>query len=91
MELLRSLRAQEISKKVLCCVFTHYETLISLGHEKMSDLAKRYNKWLFLSGELFSINKLLKEIQVLNYNDYLYIADKMLDPKGMLTVVLGKA
>lgn len=89
-KVLRELRVQEIGRREFNSVKRAYQTIVSLGNEKMSDLARRYNKWLFLNGELFSINKELKQIGVMNYEDYLYITNKMLDPNGMLTVYLGK-
>lgn len=89
-DLLTQLKSQQITKREFESLKTAYQTIISLGHERMSDLAKRYNKWLFLNGELFSLTKEIKQIASLSYEDFLYISGKMLDPSGRLTVYLGK-
>lgn len=67
-----------------------YKTLISLGHEKISDLAKRYNKWLFLKGELFNLTHELKAISAMNYNSFRSVSKKILNFDSMLVVYLGK-
>lgn len=89
-KLLKELKAQGSSKAEFNSLKTAYSTIISLGHERMSDLAKRYNKWLFLKGELFNLTTELKAIEAMNYSDYETIFKKMLDEKGMTVVYLGK-
>ena len=89
-DLLTQLKSQSITKREFDSLKTAYQTIISLGHERMSDLAKRYNKWLFLNGELFSLTKEIKQVSSLSYEDFIYITGKMLDKGGRQTVYLGK-
>ena len=88
--LLRELKSQGVSREEFASLKLAYQTIVSLGHEKMSDLAKRYNKWLFLKGEMFNLINELKAIEAMDYNDFGTITNKMLDEKGILVVYLGK-
>lgn len=89
-KLLKELRSQGSSKEEFNSLKIAYATMIALGHERMSDLAKRYNKWLFLKDEMFNLNTELKSVQAMNHTDYETIFKKMLDQKGMTVVYLGK-
>ena len=67
-----------------------YKTMLSLGHEKMSDLARRFNKWLFLKNELFNLTNELKAISAMNFDSFREISKKMVNFNSMMVVYLGK-
>lgn len=89
-ELLRGQRQESTTKNEFKSLTIAYRTLISLGHEKMSDLAKRYNKWLYLKGELFNLNHELKLISAMNFDSFREVSKKIVNFNSMLVVYLGK-
>lgn len=90
LDLLRGQRQESISMGEFKSLMMSYKTIISLGNEKMSDLARRYNKWFFLKGELFNLNNELKAVSALNFDSFREIAKKMINFDSMLVVYLGK-
>ena len=56
----------------------------------MSDLARRYNKWLYLKGELFNLNHELKLISAMNFDSFREVSKKIVNFNSMLVVYLGK-
>lgn len=89
-KLLEEFNAQGISRNMFEDLKMAYQTILSLHHEKMSDLAKRFNKWLFLKDEIFNLPAELKMVGLLNYEDYIKVTHKILDTSGMLVVYIGK-
>ena len=90
LDLLKGQRQESITKSEFNSLIMAYKTMISLGHEKMSDLARRYNKWLFLKGELFNLNTELKVISAMNFDSFSDVCRKMINFNSMLVVYLGK-
>lgn len=89
-DLLRGQRQESITMGEFKSLIMSYKTMLSLGHEKMSDLARRYNKWYFLKGELFNLNNELKTISAMSFDSFRDIAKKMVNFDAMLVVYLGK-
>lgn len=90
-ELLKGQRQESVTMSEFNSLVVAYKTMVSLGHEKMSDLAKRYNKWLFLKGEVFNLNKELKVISTMNFESFRDVSRKMINLNSLLVVYLGKA
>lgn len=89
-DLLKGQRQESTTMAEFKSLVVAYKTLISLGHEKMSDLARRYNKWLFLKGELFNLTNELKAISIMNFEGFRDICKKMINFNSLLVVYLGK-
>lgn len=89
-ELLKGQRQESIRLAEFKSLKLAYKTMISLGHEKMSDLARRYNKWMFLKGELFNLTNELKAIEVMDFESFRDVTRKMINFNSMLVVYLGK-
>lgn len=89
-ELLKGQKQESITKSEFKSLIMSYKTMLSLGHEKMSDLARRFNKWLFLKNELFNLTNELKAISAMNFDSFREISKKMVNFNSMMVVYLGK-
>ena len=89
-ELLKGQRQESTTTSEFKSLVVAYKTMISLGHEKMSDLARRYNKWLFLKGELFNLAHELKVISAMNFDSFKEVSKKIINFNSMLVVYLGR-
>lgn len=89
-ELLKGQRQESTTMAEFNSLVVAYKTMVSLGHEKMSDLAKRYNKWMFLKGEVFNLTNELKAISTMNFESFREVSKKMINLNSMLVVYLGK-
>lgn len=89
-DLLKGQRQESITKSEFKSLIIAYQTLMSLGHEKMSDLAKRYNKWMFLKNELFNLSYELKLISAMNFESFREVSRRIVNFNSMLVVYLGK-
>jgi len=89
-ELLKGQKQESITKGEFNSLVLAYRTIVALGHEKMSDLAKRYNKWLFLKNEVFNLNYELKVVSAMNFDSFKEISKRIINFNSMLVVYLGK-
>lgn len=89
-DLLKGQRQESITKSEFRSLIIAYQTMMSLGHEKMSDLAKRFNKWMFLKNELFNLNYELNLISAMNFESFREVAKRIVNFNSMLVVYLGK-
>lgn len=89
MALLR-LRAETITNTEFNSLTTKYKTQVALKHETITDLADRYNKWLYLKDKLFNLQNELLAIDSLSYNNFVYICKQTLDFSKMVVVRLGR-
>lgn len=89
-DLLKGQRQESITKEEFRSLTLAYKTMISLGHEKMSDLAKRYNKWLFLKNDLFNLTHQIKSISAMTFDGFREVSKKMINFNSLMVVYLGK-
>lgn len=89
-ELLKGQRQESTTMAEFKSLVVAYQTMISLGHERMSDLARRYNKWLFLKQEMFNLSQELKLIEAMNFESFRQVSRKMINFNSILVVYLGK-
>lgn len=90
LSLLKIAKDQQVSVAQLNSTKIAYQTLLSLGHEKMSELATRYNKWIFLKDELFNLTNEIKLTRKMSHKNFSYICNAILNFDEMLTVIVGE-
>ena len=88
--LLIQLSYETLTNSEFSSAVTKYKTLVALKHERISDLALRYNKWLYLKDKLFNLDNELIAIDSLSYNNFIYICKQTLDFSKMVVVCLGR-
>ena len=84
------LKSETVTNKEFESSVTKYKTQVALKHEKITDLALRYNKWLYLKDKLFNLQNELIAIDSLSYQNFIYICKQTLDFSKMVVVSLGR-
>ena len=87
---LMRLKDERVSKKDFETLVVKYKTEVALNHLQPNIMASRYNKWLFIKGELFDINTELKEIGALSYENFITTCQLTLDFSKVVVIAIGK-
>lgn len=84
------LKSEMVTAMEFNSIVTKYKTQVALKHEKITELALRYNKWLYLKNKLFNLQDELVAIDSLTYSNFIYICKQTLDFTRMVVVCLGR-
>ncbi len=87
---LRKVKSETVTTIEFNSLVTKYKTQVALKHEKITDLALRFNKWLYLKDKVFNLQNELIAIDSLSYNNFIYICKQTLDFSSMVVVCLGR-
>ncbi len=84
------LKTETVTTMEFNSIVTKYKTQVALKHQKITELALRYNKWLYLKNRLFNLENELIAIDSLTYSNFTYICNQTLDFTRMVVVCLGR-
>lgn len=84
------LKNEQVTRQEFNIMQDKYKTEVALQHTNPQTIAVRYNKMLFLKGELFDLDNELQQISALTSENFNITCVKTLDFNAMLVIAIGR-